>query len=152
MKLTEHFTLSEMIFSRNAAIAGIDNTPNEQEQANLKRVAEKLEEVRAVCDNKPTSVSSGFRNERVNKLAGGRPNSQHRLGCAADYNVFGFSPKQVIRRILDKGIIFDQLILEYGTWVHISVPNDINMKPRMMALYINHDCPKGRALTDADLI
>ena len=40
MKLTENFTLSEMIKSETALRHNLDNTPGDAEIANLKRLAE----------------------------------------------------------------------------------------------------------------
>ena len=52
MQLSEHFTLAELTNSETAARNGWDNTPNADELANLKRLAEFLEEVCAViCDS-----------------------------------------------------------------------------------------------------
>ena len=42
MKLTENFTLSEMIKSETALRHNLDNTPGDAEIANLKRLAEKI--------------------------------------------------------------------------------------------------------------
>ena len=48
MRLTEHFKLSELTNSSTATARGIDNTPNEQQIANLKRICEEiLEPLRA---------------------------------------------------------------------------------------------------------
>lgn len=137
MKLTPHFTLQEMTQSALAARHGWDNTPNEQEIANLKRTAELLEQVRKAVGNKPVIVTSGFRSKKVNDAAGSTDRSQHRLGCAADIRVPGMTPRQIVEKCIEAKVPFDQIILEYDSWVHISVPNIPGAKPRNMRLIID---------------
>lgn len=142
MQLTKHFTLQEMTASETAARRGFDNTPNATEVANLVRVAELLEEVRALL-GKPILVNSAFRSKQVNDAVGSRDTSQHRLGCAADIRVPGMNPDEVCRAIINSGIQFDQLIREFwtadggGGWTHISVPNTKEMTARRQALIID---------------
>lgn len=144
MKLTPHFTLQELTASEIAARRGLDNTPNATEVANLVRVAELLEQVRALI-NRPILVNSAFRSKAVNDAVGSRDTSQHRLGCAADIRVPGMSPEEVCRAIVNSDIQFDQLIREFwdpdrgGGWTHISVPNTKDQKPRRQALIIDRN-------------
>jgi hypothetical protein len=138
MKLSPHFTLQELTVSEIAARRGLDNTPNATEIANLTRVAELLEQVRAVI-NRPILVNSAFRSKAVNDAVGSRDTSQHRLGCAADIRVPGMTPKQVVQACIDANIPFDQIIEEFGSWTHISVPNTRDQKPRRQALIIDRN-------------
>src|SRR5690606_11146330 len=69
---------------------------------------------------RPVNVSSGFRNEAVNRLVGGSKTSQHRFGEAADINVPGMSVTEVIAKIKELKLPFDQVIDEFGSWVHVS--------------------------------
>lgn len=144
MKLTPHFTLQELTASEIAARRNLDNTPNATEVANLVRVAELLEQVRALI-NRPILVNSAFRSKAVNDAVGSRDTSQHRLGCAADIRVPGMSPEEVCRAIVNSDIQFDQLIREFwdpdrgGGWTHISVPNTKDQKPRRQALIIDRN-------------
>lgn len=87
--------------------------------ANLKRLAEQLEKVRALF-GKPITIESGYRNPAVNAAVGGEPASDHAQGHAADIQVDGVSDLDVARAICDSGIKFDQLIREGGRTVHIS--------------------------------
>jgi zinc D-Ala-D-Ala carboxypeptidase len=60
--------------------------------------------------------------------------SQHMTGQAADFISPGFgSPAEIAAALRDSGIEYDQLILEFGRWVHISFAP----KPRHMALIID---------------
>jgi hypothetical protein len=48
MNLTPHFTLDELTASETAERNGWDNSPNDQELANLTRLADFLEQVKVV--------------------------------------------------------------------------------------------------------
>jgi hypothetical protein len=136
MNLSPNFTLEELTVSEIAARRNLDNTPNATEVANLVRTAELLEQVRAIL-GKPILVNSAFRSKSVNDAVGSRDTSQHRLGCAADIRVPGLTPKQVVQACIDANIPFDQIIEEFDSWTHISVPNTKEQQPRRQALVIN---------------
>ena len=136
MNLSPNFTLEELTVSEIAQRRNLDNTPNASEVDNLVRVAELLEQVRALL-NKPILVNSAFRSKPVNDAVGSKDSSQHRIGCAADIRVPGMTPKQVVQACIDGGIPFDQIIEEFGSWTHISVPNTKDTAPRKQALIID---------------
>ena len=136
MQITEHLSLEEMTFSEAALRNGWDNTPNAHQFSNLTRTAELLEKVRGIL-NAPIIVNSAFRNQQVNAAVGGKSTSQHRNGCAADIKVHGMTPDQVCMKILQSGILFDQLIREFNSWTHISVPEEQDGIWRKQALIID---------------
>lgn len=136
MNITPHFTLEELTVSETAERNGWDNTPGEAELANLKRLANLLEQVRALV-NKPVMVNSAYRSKKVNDAVGSKDTSQHRLGCAADIRVPGMTPDQVCRAVIASGIAYDQIIREFDRWTHISVPNTESTPPRKQALIID---------------
>jgi hypothetical protein len=135
--MTPHFTLDELTASETAERNGWDNTPNEQELANLQRLAEFLEEVKEALGGKPIMVSSGFRNKQTNDSVGSRDSSQHRLGCAVDFRVPQLTPDQVVQAIIASGLPYDQVIREFDRWTHLSIPNTPDAKPRKQALIID---------------
>jgi uncharacterized protein YcbK (DUF882 family) len=137
MKLTANFTLDELTRSEAAARGGWDNTPNEQELENLKRLAELLQSVKEAVGGKPVIINSGFRNKQTNDAVGSKDTSQHRLGCAADLRVPGMTPRQVVEACIDANVPFDQIILEFDSWTHISIPNTVDAKPRGSKLIID---------------
>lgn len=116
---------------------GLDNTPNATEIANLMRTAALLEQVRELV-KKPITVNSAFRSKAVNDAVGSKDTSQHRIGCAADIKVAGMSPREVVRACIDAGLRYDQVIAEFGSWTHISVPNTALTVPRRQALTIDN--------------
>jgi len=136
MKLTENFTLEELTVSEVAVRKGLDNTPNASEIANLVRTAGLLEQVRKLL-GKPILVNSGFRSKPVNDAVGSKDTSQHRIGCAADIRVPGMTPNEVVTAIIKAGIPYDQVIREFDSWTHISVPDMPSRPPRKQALIID---------------
>lgn len=139
-KLTDHFTLEELTDSQEAARRGIVNMPHKhsQEYKNLQHLANTMETVRKLLDDKPILVSSGYRNPQVNKLVGGSPNSVHMQGLACDFTCPGFgTPLEICKRLeLDMATLrLDQLIHEFKTWVHLGLRH--GAPPRHMALTID---------------
>ena len=137
MNLTPNFTLDELTASESAERNGWDNTPNDAELENLKRLADFLELVNVVLGGTPVLINSAFRSKKVNDSVGSKDTSQHRIGCAADIRVPGMTPDEVVRKIIASGIGYDQVISEFGRWVHISVPSSEDTSPRKQALVID---------------
>jgi len=137
VKLTEHFSLEELTFSEIAERNGWDNTPNDKELENLKRLAEFLEDVKQALGGKPIIVSSGFRSKQTNDGVGSRDSSQHRIGAAVDFRVPELTPNDVVKAIIVSGLPYDQIIREFDRWTHISIPNNVDGKPRKQALIID---------------
>lgn len=134
-KLTEHFTLEEMCHSQTAIREGVDNTPDPDSMSNLLNTAVGLEKVRELL-GKPIFISSGYRSPRVNKRVGGSNNSQHMVGQAADITCHSYgTAKQVAQAIVESDILFDQCILEFDSWCHIS----FSPTPRRQSLIIDSE-------------
>lgn len=136
MNLTDHFTLEELTHSEVALRNGWDNTPPAATMDNLIRLAKFLEEVRKVTG--PLTVNSAYRSKLVNDKLGSKETSQHRTGCAADIRSSTHSPKDLMKMIIDSEVQYDQLILEFNSWVHISIPNNPNENPRGQTLVIDN--------------
>jgi hypothetical protein len=138
MKLSPNFSLEELTFSQVASRRGLDNTPPLKVKENLERLAFFLEQVRKIF-NKPLLISSGYRSREVNEAVGGSKTSQHCEGCAADFNVKGVSPDAVVRAIVANDVPYDQVILEFDSWVHISIPTVKGSTPRKQVLIIDNN-------------
>jgi hypothetical protein len=138
MKLSPHFTLQELTVSDWAARNGVDNTPPLDIVANLTKLAEKLEEVRAIL-KQPIIVNSGYRSPKVNKAIGGKPTSSHQYGLAVDFKSPSFgTPEDIVKALSVTELRYDQLSLEFATpdgggWVHLGIGN----KMRQQLLTIN---------------
>ena len=137
IRLTPHFTLQELTFSQTAARKGIDNTPEPKILDNLFILANGMEDVRNLL-NAPIHVSSGYRCIELNDLLGSKRTSQHTKGLACDFtsNAYG-SPADIVLAIVSSDISFDQIILEYDRWCHISFVKN-NEIPRRQALVVNN--------------
>jgi hypothetical protein len=118
--LSKYFSLRELIFSKLAQDNDIDNMPNAETLETLKYTATQLDKVRELLNN-PVNISSGYRCLQVNRRIGSKDTSQHVKGEAIDFKceLYG-NPKQVFDAIKKSNIQFDQLILEFNQWVHIS--------------------------------
>lgn len=134
MNLSEHFTLEELTATSHRQF---DNTPNATEIANLTRLAATLEQVKTLLGGKPVMINSGFRSKQVNDSVGSKDTSQHRIGCAADIRVPGMTPNEVVKAIIASDIGYDQLIREFDSWTHISVPDMPARPPRKQVLIID---------------
>lgn len=136
MMLSPHFTLAELTRTDHREL---DNTPTEVAIVNLTRLALLLEQVKLAVGNKAVMINSGYRSPQVNAAVGSKPTSQHLSGCAADFRVPGMTTNEIILAIL-AGVVqvpFDQVVREFDSWVHISVPNSAANAPRRQALVID---------------
>ena len=126
MKLTNNFSLAEMVKSETALRRGMDNTPGEAEIQNLKTLCEKV--LQPIRDHfaRGVKVNSGFRHPEVNAAVGGSKTSDHCKGMAADIEIPGLANAELAKWIVDN-LAFTQVILEFYTpgvpdsgWVHVS--------------------------------
>lgn len=135
-KLSTNFYLSELTDSQTASRLGLDNSaPKEVFEVAIK-VAQKMEEVRALLRHAPIIINSWYRSPEVNAAVGGSRTSQHCKGEAIDFTARRFGTPQEICLHLSKladHIEFDQLIFEH-TWVHISFNFTTNRPPRKQVL------------------
>jgi hypothetical protein len=142
MNLSEHFTYDELTRSEIAERNGWLNVPNNAEKENLIRLAELLEQVKSAVGGKPVMINSAFRSKQTNDAVGSKDTSQHRLGCAADLRVPGMTPRQVVDACIKAQVPFDQIILEFDSWTHISIPNNLETPPRNQKLIIDRQGTK----------
>ena len=135
--MTPHFSLDELIFSNTAIRLDIDNIPTPEALANLEILANGLEAVRAKLYSNPIKISSGYRCLKLNRALKSRDTSYHVKGLAADFTCprFGTVP-EVMRALADSSIEFDQLILEFDSWIHIGFAES-GAKPRRQMMIID---------------
>ena len=72
----------------------------------------------------PIYITSGYRSDEHNKSVGGKKNSYHLIGQAADIKVSGRSPSEVhalIKRLMDSGMIELGGLKEYNNFVHYDI-------------------------------
>lgn len=126
MRLTEHFDYEELISSDTAKLGGIYNVPDDKQAACLALLAAEVLEPARQAYGKPIRVTSGYRSERLNKAVGGKPNSQHLRGQAADLVC---DDLERLYDIIHELGVYDQLLLESNgksRWIHVSYNPDGN--------------------------
>lgn len=132
-KTPKYFTFLEMIKSSTADKNNIDNNPTNPEIIdNINYTMERLDEIREKY-GKPIIITSGYRCQELNKKVGGKSNSFHLKGLAADlkYSVELWS-------FLVQHTKFDQLIMEtskYTKWIHISFSKE-NERNQVLSLNV----------------
>lgn len=134
MKLSNSFSLSEMLKSNTANRRGIEEQYNPSKEVidNLTKLCKKvLQPIRDSLEM-PVRVTSGYRCEELNKTIGGSSKSQHVKGEAADIELWirgqeknAILLDEIINLSFRNEIEFDQLIIEYPVndvpkWIHIS--------------------------------
>ena len=120
--LSKNFSLDELIFSQTASRKKINNAPDAATLTNLKRLAETLELVRSALGDSPILISSGYRSPALNKVVGGSQKSSHMNGLAVDFTAPHYGTVlATAKAVARSGIIFDQVIFEYGRWVHLGL-------------------------------
>lgn len=134
IKLSENFTLEEMIKSQTASRLKINNTPSEKIIDNLIYLCQNLlQPIRNKIG--VIIVNSGYRSPKLNQVIGGSKTSQHIKGQAVDIESTTLSNIELGKFIENSGLMFDQLIYEFvnknnsnSGWIHVSLTKNINRK------------------------
>lgn len=123
-QLSEHFSLAEMTITKS----GLLNIPDHAQIIALEALCENVLEKIHAHFQRPVIVTSGFRSPEVNAAAGGKSNSQHLKGEAADIHIEGIHNADIFHFITEtKDFQYDQCIAEMLSetngaqgWVHVS--------------------------------
>lgn len=159
--LTEHFSYEEVVLSQLAARLGIDNTPPGRLMGNILQTCNRLESARLLLGGHPLIVSSFYRCEALERVLTASAfaawcrarvlqeddntwrtyfaTKSHPKGLAADITCprFGTPYEIAVQLASHREILhFDQLIYEFGSWVHLGISAD---KPRLETLTINSE-------------
>ena len=132
MKLSEHFSLEEMVKSQTATRKGIPNTPSEAHTEAMRKVCENILEPVRTHYSIPFTPSSGYRSAELCLAIGSSVNSQHAKGEAVDFEVPSIPNFEVAGWVV-ANLDFDQIILEHYTggntgWIHCSYKDTDNRK------------------------
>lgn len=126
MHLSKNFSLTELYKSTTAIRKNIDNKPTPDIVANLELLCVNVLQPIRDFFTYPVKINSAYRCVELNQLIGGKPNSEHCLGMAADIEIDGVSNYDLALYIKDN-LKYTQLILEFYTmgdptsgWVHVS--------------------------------
>jgi len=146
MNLSEHFTLEEATHSDTAIRMGLDNQPNIRQLENMKVTAVKLEQVRTATG--PLNVNSWLRLPEVNVAVGGSKVSSHMDGWAIDVSSSKLTPYELCQVVKKTGIKFDQIIHEFGKWMHISFAPE--MRQQELTIFRPENKYKSGILTEEE--
>ena len=143
MKLSENFSLDEVIRSATATKLGIDNIPEQEHLDNLQVVIDEIAQPLRDHFGKPVRINSGYRSPALNDAIGGSKKSLHSKGEALDLEIDGVSNMEVAGWITEN-CDYDQVILEFynpaegpnSGWVHASCKADLsqNRERNLIAL------------------
>ena len=139
--ISKHISSKEGVYSATALRRGINNTPNEEQLANMKLIAEKIFEPLREYVGGPIKINSFFRSPKLNKAIGGSTTSQHCKGQAMDVDdTFGYKTNADMYKFIKEHLNFDQMIWEFGdddnpNWVHISYVSSDKNRNRCLKAY-----------------
>ena len=120
MKLTPHFTFEELTATNHQKLLDKNRAVAQQNTTAMWHLALFAEQIRAIL-NVPIRITSGFRCEALNNAVGGSKTSQHTLFQALDIIPMGIDIEDAYEELVDSDMLYGQLILEKGTWIHISM-------------------------------
>lgn len=148
--LTKNFSLHEMLISQQATRFEIEEQyePTEKVVENLAQLCKHI--LQPLRDELKISVSvnSGYRCPRLNAMIGGASKSQHVTGNAADIVCFKIGNENLLRKIVELKLPFDQVINEFNyRWVHVSYDPARNRRQVLEAYKNNSNQTKYRTLS-----
>jgi len=118
-QLSPHFQRWEFVTSETASRQGIPNEPSAVQWDCLQSLCVTvLEPTREIIG--PLHVTSGYRSPALNAAIGGAKDSQHMQGEAADLIPYKGTLTDLFKFIYFSELPWDQLIFEFGVWVHVS--------------------------------
>jgi hypothetical protein len=134
VKLTRHLTWAEATITQHRRFLAEQGNPPAKVRLNLRRSAADLfEPARALLG--PLLVSSGYRCPALNRVIGGSRTSRHMEGLAFDVVPLELDLRDAMQRLVESAVPFDQLIYEFGRWLHIGGARH-GEKPRGQRLMI----------------
>ena len=139
--ISKHVSYKEGVYSNTALRLGIDNTPNDEQLANMELVAEEVFEPLRLWIGGPIKINSFFRSPNLNTAIGGSKTSQHCKGQAIDIDdTFGKATNAEMYHFIKDNLDFDQMIWEFGdndnpAWVHISYVSAQKNRNRCLKAY-----------------
>ena len=141
MKISEHISFGEGVYSITAKRLGLDNTPNSYHLANMELLAEKVFDPLRKHVNGPIKINSFYRGPQLNKAIGGSSKSQHCKGQAIDIDdTYGYMSNADMYKYIKNNLSFDQMIWEFGDeqnpdWIHVSYVDEDSNRNRCLIAY-----------------
>ena len=129
--MTQNFSFFELTNTSNVELLEANRESAKAFMKQLKYVAGTLEEIRAVL-GVPLRVTSGFRNNALNKAAGGSATSGHTKGLCADFQPIGLEISRafdMIQANKSKCPSLKKCIYESiggAKWLHVETKTEAN--------------------------
>ena len=139
--ISKHISYREGVYSRTATRLDLDNTPNDEQLANMELVADEVFEPLRTWVGGPIKINSFFRSPKLNTAIGGSSKSQHCKGQAIDIDdTFGRATNAEMYHFIKEHLDFDQMIWEFGDddnpdWVHVSYVSEEKNRRRCLKAY-----------------
>lgn len=135
LRLSPHFTLGEFTATAHREYLDEQGDPPASVLVTARRFCfDILEPARALVG--PIRITSGYRCAGLNEEVGGASNSAHVEGRAADIVPMEMDLLDAYYVIAGSAIPHDQLIWEYGRWIHIAGPHlDVEPRREMLACF-----------------
>jgi zinc D-Ala-D-Ala carboxypeptidase len=141
MKISEHISNREAVYSVTATRKGIDNIPNEGQRKAMHEIARDIFEPLREWVGGPIRINSFFRSPELNKAIGGSTTSQHCKGQAIDIDDTNCKKTNAeMYAWIKENLNFDQMIWEFGDdnnpdWVHVSFVDSVQNRNRCLKAY-----------------
>lgn len=127
--ISKHISWSEAVKSKTAEKHEIENTPNENQIQEMKKLAKNIFEPLREWAGHPIRVNSFFRSPELCLKLKSKATSQHTKGQAIDIDSLGNKSNAELFDYIKDNLSFDQLIWEFGDdenpdWIHVSFVNE----------------------------
>ena len=133
-RVSPHFTFAELTATEHRDFLDEQADAPPLVRMNLVRLAfDLLEPAREIVG--PMRVNSAYRCPGLNRAIGGALRSAHLDGLAADVCPLDLDLRDAYLRIMQSSLPYDQLIFEWGRWIHLGAAHHAQ-DPRRQALMI----------------
>ena len=127
--ISKYISWSEAVKSKTAEKHEIENTPNENQIQEMKKLAKNIFEPLRQWAGHPIRVNSFFRSPELCLKLKSKATSQHTKGQAIDIDSLGNKSNAELFNYIKDNLSFDQLIWEFGDdenpdWIHVSFVNE----------------------------
>lgn len=127
--ISKYISWDEAVKSKTAEKHEIENSPNENQIQEMKKLAKNVFDPLRVWAGHPIRVNSFFRSPELCLKLKSKATSQHTKGQAIDIDSLGEKTNSDLFYYIKENLNFDQLIWEFGDdenpdWIHVSFVNE----------------------------
>ncbi|MGB1086680.1 MAG: D-Ala-D-Ala carboxypeptidase family metallohydrolase [Methylophilaceae bacterium] len=123
--ISKYISWDEAVKSKTAEKHEIENSPNENQIQEMKKLAKNIFDPLRIWARHPIRVNSFFRSPELCLKLKSKATSQHTKGQAIDIDSLGEKTNSDLFYYIKENLNFDQLIWEFGDdenpdWIHVS--------------------------------